>query len=129
MINRFVFITLTMLLFACKTKKSEENPPIISEPKFVRLLIDYHLAQGINNTDSFRQKAKFFHEYSLADSVLALHGINRAQFDSTLAWYSRDPKNFNLLYDRVMAEFSRRIAELQKQIDEEKKTQQADTLK
>lgn len=117
---RFLMV-LVIFIFSCNTKPKPVETNIIPEHKFVRLLIDYHLAQGVNSSELYRSKASKFREYSLADSVIAYHGLTRSDLDSTLAYYARNPQKFNQIYDKVMAEFSRRTAEIQEKLEKEKK--------
>jgi hypothetical protein len=75
---------------------------IIPEKKFISILADIHLADGIgiinvNNNDTFA-----FDSAALYGAVLEKHGVTRAQFDSTMLYYTARPGAFTELYNQVM---------------------------
>lgn len=123
-LNYFLsFIIIIFICFSCK-KKVENTCHIIPREKFIWLLVDYHLAQGISNTYTFRQKTKSYERINLCDSVIIAHGYTRAQFDSTLLYYSTRVNEFNKIYERVITELNKMQAKI-----EEKKTPLPDSLK
>ena len=121
--NIFIFLLGILLLISCKEKPKRPDY-IIPEAKFVRILIDFNLAQGMNSTNLFRKKVEYFKEYNLIDSLFKSHGVSRASFDSTLAFYVNDPVKMDALYDKVISEFSRKAAAIQSKMDKKKKAEE-----
>lgn len=75
-------ILLCMLFVACKPRTPKG---VLSQAKMEEILYDYHLAQsaaeqGGDDRDKLR--------YKYAESVFLKHGITRAEFDSSMVWYS-----------------------------------------
>jgi len=115
------FILCLLILFsACHSKKKEVSYQIIPEDKFVKLLIDYHLAAGVANSDFVRTKMKSFNKFTVSDSILKYHGYTRAIFDSSVSFYASEPEKFDIMYDKVITELSRLQAKIQQKIVKEK---------
>lgn len=115
-----IIVLLCFLAIACGREKKKPEM-VLSEAKLVRVLIDYNLAQGINSTQIYRLKSQRFREISIIDSVYAKHGISKEILDSSLSYYSRDPKKLDAIYDNVITEFRRRSAEIQAELDKKQK--------
>jgi hypothetical protein len=123
---RIIFLACIVLLVSCHFKNKEAKYPVIPEKKFEKLLIDYHLAEGITYSEYYRVKTKNHKIMNVNDSVLKSYGYSRAIFDSTVSYYSDNPEKFDAIYDKVIAQLSRIQAEVQqkmakKQAIEEKK--------
>jgi len=120
----FLIFLISIVFFSCK--KKHENLPsyIIPKEKFIYLLVDYHLAQGISSTYDFRKKTKQLNKISLCDSVIIAYGYTRAMFDSSIMYYSKNIKEFDEIYEKVITELNRMQAkeEAAKDISTDNKT-------
>jgi len=114
-------LLLTFLVnvnYGCGSSKS--RPEILSEKKMSELLIDTHLADAIlfidkSRADEKRDKGLFYYP-----SVLEKHGITKAQMDSSVAYYMRNPAAYARIYDRVMKDLESRQASAKKPDEAEK---------
>lgn len=80
---------LMLLLVACEVKYPKN---IIQPDKMEALLYDYHLVQVMSTDVSGSEyKRKLYAEY-----VFDKHGVTKELFDSSMVWYTRNPKH---LYD------------------------------
>jgi hypothetical protein len=113
---KYILFPLVFLFFMCKHGKIEKSFPIIPEDKFIVLLADYHLAQGIASTNTFIQKTKNIKRITVTDSIIIKYGYSKAIFDSTISWYSADPDRFEVIYDKVITRLSRIQAEVQEKM-------------
>lgn len=122
--QKYVLLLLIALFIFSACKRKDESIPanVIPKNKLIPLLVDYHLAQGISNSTAFRQRAQRYPVVNLTDSVLAAHGYTKAQFDSTLLYYSQKINEFNEIYETVITELNRMQAKI-----EEKKSPTSDT--
>ena len=71
----------------------------LSSRKMVAVLTDLHRADGIMQVSGKYRQANeqtAYYEY-----VLSAHGVTRAEFDSSLVWYTHHPQRFNKLYPKV----------------------------
>jgi DNA-binding transcriptional MerR regulator len=83
------------LLSSCRGKD------VLSSRQMVAVLTDMHRMDGmIIVTALSRDKGE--EEMAYYDAVLAEHGVTRAQFDSSLVWYTQHPQRFNKIYPRVL---------------------------
>ena len=111
-IIRFTFLSflLLLLLIACGGRKH-----IIPQNKFVDVLVDIHLADGMAIRSVGYASAYTLDSASLYEAVFNKHGVNRAQFDSTMSYYTHKPDDFNKLYNKVIARVKMMDAELAEQ--------------
>ena len=105
----FSFLLL-LLLIACGGKKY-----IIPPNKFVDVLVDIHLADGMAIKSVGYSSTHTLDSASLYEAVFNKHGVNRAMFDSTMSYYSHQPEDFNKLYNKVLARIKIMDAELAEQ--------------
>lgn len=92
----FVLVT-SLLLVAC-----EKRPKgVLNQNDMINILTDLHKLDG-----SMSAKGLPYNEFDLKNeyyvSVLDKYEITQAQFDSSLVWYSKNPKNFDKIYDKVI---------------------------
>jgi len=123
---RTIFLVFLVFLISCHSKKTEGNYTIIPEDKFVKLLIDYHLAQGVSYSEFYRQKTMNRAKMNVNDTILKNYGYTRAIFDSSVSYYSNNPEKFDDMYDEVIAILSKMQAQVQqrmvkKQAEEQRK--------
>ncbi len=89
-------IGLIFLLFACNNKPAG----VLSQRKMTNILTDLHIlegslaAKGINYNE-FDLKSKYY------NSVLEKYGVTEAQFDSSVVWYTKNPKEYDDIYEKV----------------------------
>jgi hypothetical protein len=120
---KYALLVLVIFFIGCGKRSDEKIPPyVIPKNKLIPVLIDYHLAQGLSNSTAFRLRTQNYPAINLSDSVLIAHGYSRAQFDSTLLYYSRHINEFNEIYERVVTELNRMQARII-----EKKTKAVDS--
>jgi len=117
---RNIIFCLLILFSACHSKKKEISKQIIPEDKFVKLLIDYHLASGVVNSDFVRSKWRGYERLTISDSVIKYHGYTKAIFDSSISYYSSNPEQYDAMYDKVITELSRMQAKIQQKMAKEK---------
>lgn len=94
--NTFIFICV-LLVSACSNRPKE----VLSMKEMANVLVELHTLDGVFATGEYRsldtnEKNKYY------EAVLEKHRIDQAQFDSSLVWYSRDPKKFEKIYVRVV---------------------------
>lgn len=85
---KYILPLLLPLLVACEVKIPDN---IIQPDKLEALLYDYHLMQAMGVDAGNDYKRKLY-----ADYIFEKHGTTKEIFDSSMVWYSRNPK---YLYD------------------------------
>lgn len=116
----YLLLLFCILFISCGEGRSKSRSGILSEKKMVELLVDTHLADAIlyvdnSRSDEKRDKALFYYP-----SVLEKHGISKAQMDSSVAWYMRNPAAYARIYQQVVKNLeSRQAAEKKPEQTEE----------
>lgn len=91
-----------MLLFSsCDGRPSD----VLNKSKMTKVLVDMHktdayMSQTYYNYNNNPQK-DFYYNY-----ILKKYGITKAQFDSSLVWYTKNPREFSEIYDDVIAQLT-----------------------
>ena len=90
-----ILLVCVPLMTACRGKD------VLSSRQMVSVLTDLHRMDGMIQMKNIpRDQGE--EEMAYYDAVLASHGVTRAQFDSSLVWYTMHPQRFNKLYPRVL---------------------------
>lgn len=94
----FLIIITALSLFSCENREHETYIP---KDKFIAILADIHLADAYysahyNESKSHNDSINFY------NSILKNHGYTKAQFDTTLKYYSIHSEEFNQLYEEVI---------------------------
>lgn len=77
-------------------------PPAPREKKMARIMADIYTADAIlQEYQNKGQKDKTIER--VYHTVLDHYGLTKADYDSAVAWYSRNPKKFAAVYERVVA--------------------------
>jgi hypothetical protein len=105
---------LLIIIFSCNSNRMKVPDYVVDEDKLVPLLVDIHLTDALLNKERKPQKEKYDKALMMYPSVLLKHNINRADFDSTIRFYSKYPEEFALIYDEVLRELSMREGDIQK---------------
>lgn len=109
------FLTYLLLLIlpvisSCGKAGSKSGEGILSEEKMVELLVDTHLIDAILSADNSRSEVKRDKALFYYPSVLEKHGVTKAQMDSSIAWYMRNPALYNRIYEKVVKNLENRQA-------------------
>ena len=106
--RKFVeLILFVFLLMGCTIRPKG----ILSDKEMEAVLYDMHMAEGvvpaigINGSQTDDQDACF-------RFVLKKHGITKAQFDSSVVWYTAHPKRFDKIYPKVIKRFEKNIEDI-----------------
>ncbi len=122
MILKRTFFTLFALLLAALVFLNCSGPAkkVIPEKKFVNILADMHLADGIG-VDNMSNSTSLFvlDSASLYGSVLSKYRVTLTQFDNTMAFYSSHPDDCQRMYNKVIARLKVMEDDLEKKEEEE----------
>lgn len=98
-----LLITIS-LLFSCNYKRKY----IIPEDDFIDILVDIHLTEALFTVTKIKQeKYPLNDSLNIYDSIITRHGYTTEQYDSTMAYHSRQPVEFQILYDKVIEELNK----------------------
>lgn len=111
-------LLLIIVLFSCNRIPRRY---IIPPKKMVNVLVDIHLADGMADENMRHSSGFVLDSASLYGSVFKKYGVTRAQFDSTMNYYSEHPDDLQKMYNQVTARLKRLEDELEAEQGEEKK--------
>jgi len=90
-----IILVCVPLMTACRGRD------VLSSRQMVAVLTDLHRMDGMIQVKNITRKQSE-DEVAYYDAVLDSHGVTRAQFDSSLVWYTLHPQRFNKLYPKVL---------------------------
>ena len=90
-----IVLVCVPLLMSCR------GDDVLSKRQMVAVLTDLHKMDGMLQVSGIVRDPDA-DEVAYYDAVLASHDVTRAQFDSSLVWYTMHPQRFNKLYPRVL---------------------------
>lgn len=91
-----------LLLSACDGRPRG----VLDQSDMIKILVDMHktealLAEKGLSYGNYSSKAPYY------NFVLKKYGITQAQFDSSLVWYTKNPKKFGRIYDDVTVQLTK----------------------
>lgn len=106
----FFGIIATLIFSGCFRPKG-----VLSQAKMTDVLVDMHKADAL-----LAEKNIAYGQYSTKaqyyNYIFRKYGITKAEFDSTLVWYTKNPIKFENMYDDVL----KKLTALQKDVDDNK---------
>ncbi|MFC2113410.1 DUF4296 domain-containing protein [Bacteroidota bacterium] len=90
------------------TACNRNRPPkeIIMQDELVPILVDLHMVYALQGSILFKDISRSIDSVDTYSLVFEKHGINKALFDTTIAWYSQHPKIFTHVYDHVVMQLT-----------------------
>lgn len=109
-------LVVLVIAFACRNEKK-----VIPREELVPVLVDIHLLDGAIRHSRYREDVKIPDSIDVYEYVLDKHGYTQPQFDSSMNYYSRDPRRFEQIYQEVLARLNRMETEVREEKEERKK--------
>jgi hypothetical protein len=103
---------LFLILLAVCLSCSRMRRTIIPEKKFIEVLVDLQIADGIGVESMNRREGFMLDSATLYTSVFEKHGVTRAMFDSTMTWYTLHNEAFVGVYNAVITKLKKMETEL-----------------
>jgi hypothetical protein len=117
-----VSISLVFLLLVSCIGSGRKQ--IIPVKKFVNILVDLHLADAIASEKWYLKLTYQLDSASLYGSILNKYSVTKAQFDSTMVYYSQRPDDFQKIYNLVNTKLKRMEEETMATLENLKKVGQ-----
>jgi len=97
------YAMIFLLIVASLSCRTRSRRYIIPQKKFVSVLVDIHLADGIAMQNMRFSDSFVLDSASLYQSVFDKHHVTRSMFDSTLRYYTARPDDFQKIYNILTA--------------------------
>ncbi|MBR8537908.1 DUF4296 domain-containing protein [Carboxylicivirga sediminis] len=122
--QKFILLLIVLVLGSACSTRPKVPRGLPGEKKMAEILADVYQVESVlgqtrlsyNSGDEDRVSG--YYKY-----VLDRHQINKAEFDTAMAWYSAHPVVLSDVYSEVIEILSRRDAELKNQMNKEKEEQ------
>ncbi len=101
--NRFIVLIVWLcLLSLVSCQEDRPHRYVLEKEELVPIIVDFHLLYAIQSSSEFRELAREADTVDTYSYIFDKHGISKAEFDSSIAWYSRHPKLLTEIYDQVV---------------------------
>ena len=94
-IDVLLAVMLVLALSGCRLRRPDN---VLSPKKMEQFLYDYHLAQAIGQE---LPKEERYTTEAYIDWVYKKNDISKETFETSLVWYTRNPKEFTKIYKRL----------------------------
>lgn len=94
-IDTLILVLLMVSLSGCRLRRPDN---VLSPKKMEQFLYDYHLAQAVSQQLPRDEK---YTTDAYVNWVYDKHGITKEEFDHSLIWYTRYPKELARIYKRL----------------------------
>ena len=105
--------SVLLIFIACSQKKVP-----LDQQQFIALLIDMHVADGTLAQTKGYSAENEKKNYAYYNSVFRKYGIDRAEFDSCMRYYSAQTALFSKLYDVVIDSLNKRLTDKNRVLNE-----------
>jgi hypothetical protein len=101
---KLIPLAITFFLLLLNTSCQRDEAEILGRNKMRKVLVDLHLLEGIFSVKhpplTEREQVYYY------EALFQKHKISRADFDSSLVYYTRNPKIYERLYTRVLSDLN-----------------------
>jgi hypothetical protein len=124
--KRYILVLFAVFALILITNCSKDKKKyIIPKDDFEAILVDIHLMDGVVRQHNFRNKlARKNDTLDYYDAILRSHNYTRAQYDSSVVYYSENLGKFDDIYENVLSELNRMEAKAEDEIDKQRKRKQ-----
>lgn len=122
LLKKYLFFILLFSLIGCQQHKKKVK--LIPREKFVQVLTDIHLADGVAYSGNYLSTYHHIDSLNYSQYVFEKNGVTKAQYDTTMAYYTAHADKFNKVYDEVIANLTRMEGDLEKE-----KREQQDSIR
>lgn len=105
--SQWLILLISILLSACNSRPEY----VIDEDTMTDLLVDVHLSEGLLDVQGRQMNDHPNYGQEVMAAVLLKHGVSRAEYDTSLVWYSQNLKYLIRIYNHVDQELELRSKE------------------
>jgi len=91
--------TILFILGSCE----KEPESIIGKSKFIKILTEIHLADGVILTKGLKRKIKKGDSVTYYNHVFKKYNISRNKFEKTIEYYAKHTDEYKIVYDSISA--------------------------
>jgi predicted transposase YdaD len=117
---KILLLVFIILLLGCNRKRD-----IIPRRDMVPILVEMHILEGAKQIARYNKNVQVNDTLKADAVVLKKYGYTKAQFDSSMIYYSSDLKKFDRIYQEVIV----RLSQMETMAQEEKNRQSDEKAK
>lgn len=107
---RLILILTLLTALSCSDDPTKVRAKhVIKKEKVVDILADIHIMDAITNGPGYFRKYNANDSVDLYSAIFDKYGVDKADFDSTISYYSKKPELFLEIYDEVILELNYRL--------------------
>ena len=95
-----------LLLLGCNSDREFKRKHLLDKEEMVKVLVDIHLANGMQGSPEFYKISRVYDSVDVNSKIFEKYGIEKASFDSSIAYYIRKPEVLIRIYDEVIMRLS-----------------------
>jgi hypothetical protein len=108
----FYSLIVTSIFFGCKKPEVKIPEGVLKKEQMVPILADIHIAQAAAVMNSASDTTRYSLS-AMTEYILKIHHTSQAQYDSSIAFYTKHPEIMSQIYDNVISELSKKQGEVQ----------------
>lgn len=102
-----VFSILFMLVMGCNSDRGIKRKYLLDRDVLVNVLVDIHLANALQGSPEYYKISRVYDSIDINSMIFSKYGIEKASFDSTIAYYTKKPEILTPIYDEVIMRLTR----------------------
>jgi len=107
---KYSLIIIFLILTSCSDDPAKiRNRDLIERDKFINILTDMHIMDAITNDPKYFRKFDASDSVDIYSSIFEEYEVTKAEFDSTVSAYSKQPDAYLKIYDEVILELNYRL--------------------
>ncbi len=121
----FTIIIILTFMASCSddpTKVSSRGT--IDRDKFIKILADIHTMDAVTNNPNYFRKYDANDSVDLYSSIFDKYGVTKAEFDTTVSIYAKQPDVYMKIYDEVILELNYRLDTLKENVPQFQKNEE-----
>jgi|SRR6056297_2196753 len=108
-----VFVIMSLFFLGCQDKEEK----IIPKKDMEDILVEMHIFDGMIAHSAYRGQLDSIDTLSYEEAILHRYDYTRAQFDSSLNYYSANLRDFDKIYQAVLNRLNRMQTEAKEKDD------------
>jgi hypothetical protein len=102
-IFRLIVFSMSLLVVpGCNSDQGIKKKYLLDREVLINVLIDINLANALQGSPEYYKISRVYDSIDTNSMIFSKYGIEKASFDSTLAYYAKKPEILTSIYDEVI---------------------------
>jgi uncharacterized protein with PIN domain len=95
---------LAFVFIGCQEGSKQAPDYLLSEDKMVDVMVDMHLVETAHNLKLMGTDSTYTEYIEKFNSIFSSHGVTKADYDSSLMYYTANTEHMPAIYDKILEE-------------------------